>query len=88
MQPVISVLLSFSIIALQLLHFVEDAIELVILEKVAKYNAHSIFKTILEYVEYKYTPFEIFTFPLHDKLKEEYKKYGFVEEDKELIKRL
>ena len=75
-----------NVVALQLLHFVEDAIELVILEKVAKYNIHNVFKTVLEYVEKKYTPFEIFTFPLHDKLKDEYKKYGFNEEDKELIK--
>ena len=82
----IAVINDNNIVALQLLHFIEDAIELVILEKVAKYNVHNIFKTVLEYVEERYTPFEIFTFPLHDKLKEEYKKYGFIEEDKELIK--
>ena len=82
----IAIIQNNNVIALQLLHFVEDAIELVILEKVAKYNVHNIFKTILEYVEYKYTPFEIFTFPLHNKLKEEYKKYGFVEKNNELVK--
>lgn len=77
-----------NVVALQLLHFIEDAIELVILEKVSKYNVQNIFRNVLEYVEEKYTPFEIFTFPLHDKLKEEYKKYGFKEEDNELIKKL
>ena len=77
-----------NIIALQLLHFVEDAIELIILEKVSKYNIHHVFKMVLDYVEEKYNPFEIFTFPLHDKLKEEYKKYGFIEKNNELIKYL
>lgn len=75
-----------NLIALQLLHFIEDSIELVILEKVFGCNIHHVFRNILEYVENQYIPFEIYTFPLHNKLKEEYKKYGFIENNNELIK--
>ena len=82
----IAVIENEHIVALQLLQFNEDYIELVIIEKVKKYNVHNVFRNVLKYVEKTYKPNKIYTFPLHDKLKEEYKKYGFIEEDKELIK--
>lgn len=82
----LAVIVDNHIIALQLLHFIDNGIELIILEKVAKYNIHNVFKNVLEYVEKTYKPNKIFTFPLHDKLKKEYQKYGFIEINEELVK--
>ena len=48
----IAVINDNNIVALQLLHFIEDAIELVILEKVAKYNVHNIFKNDILLLKY------------------------------------
>lgn len=74
------------LIALQLLHFIDKSIELVITEKYKKYTGNDIFETILTYVENTYKPHKIYTYPLHDKLKEKYKKCGFIEDNNELVK--
>jgi hypothetical protein len=69
------------LIALQLLHFISETIELVIVEKYSKYTVNNIFETILTYVENTYKPHKIYTYPLHNKLKEKYKKCGFIEDN-------
>ena len=74
------------LIALQLLHFIDKSIELVIAEKYKKYTCTDIFETILTYVENTYKPDKIYTYPLHDKLSEKYKKCEFIEDNNELVK--
>ena len=74
------------LIALQLLHFIDKSIELVITEKYSKYTVNNIFETILTYIENTYKPDKIYTYPLHDKLSEKYKKCEFIEDNNELVK--
>ena len=74
------------LIALQLLHFISETIELVIVEKYSKYTVNNIFETILTYIENTYKPHKIYTYPLHDKLSKKYKKCGFIEDNNELVK--
>ena len=85
----ISVIYNNDIVALQLIHFLEDNnIELIILEKIHNHNINNVFDSVLNYVEKTYKPNEIYTFPLHDKLKETYIKCGFIEKNNELVKYL
>lgn len=76
------------LIGLQLLHFIDKSIELVIAEKYKKYTGNDIFETILTYVENTYKPHKIYTYPLHNKLKEKYKKCGFIDNNGIMIKSL